>query len=78
MSWLARRDQEQFTGWIAGLGTDRGHRVVVGHWHRSPYGLVTDSRQDQLFDPVYVRVLGPRRDGDRDPLAEAWQRGVVG
>ena len=46
MSWLARRDQEQFTGWIAGLGTDRGHRVVVGHWHRSPYGLVTDSRQD--------------------------------
>jgi hypothetical protein len=43
MWWLARRDREQFTGWIAGLGTDSGHRVVIGHWHRSPYGVVTDA-----------------------------------
>jgi hypothetical protein len=39
---LARRNRERFTGWIAGLGTDRGYRVVVGHWRRSPYGVVTD------------------------------------
>ncbi len=33
---------ELFTGWIAGLGTGSGHRVVVGHWPTSPYGHVTD------------------------------------
>jgi hypothetical protein len=43
MSWLTRRDREQFTGWIAGLGTASGHRVVVGHWPRSPYGVMTDT-----------------------------------
>jgi hypothetical protein len=42
MSWLARRKREQFTGWIAGLGTDSGYRVVIGHWRTSPYGAVTD------------------------------------
>jgi hypothetical protein len=40
---LARRNREQFTGWIAGLGTASGHRVVIGHWPRSPYGGVTDA-----------------------------------
>ncbi len=42
MSWWARRDRDRFSGWIAGLGTASGHRVVVGHWPRSPYGVVTD------------------------------------
>src|SRR5688572_17817614 len=42
MSWLARREREVFTGWMAGLGTDRGHRLVVGHWPSSPYGVVTE------------------------------------
>ena len=42
MSWLTRRHQEHFTGWIAGLGTASGHRLVVGHWPTSPYGMVTD------------------------------------
>lgn len=42
MSWLARRDRERFSGWIAALGTDRGHRLVVGHWPSSPYGVVTE------------------------------------
>jgi hypothetical protein len=54
MSWLARRDREQFTGWIAGLGTDSGHRVVVGHWPRSPYGVVTDV---MVEDPAGHRTL---------------------
>jgi hypothetical protein len=54
MSWLARRDREQFTGWIAGLGTASGYRVVIGHWHRSPYGVVTDV---MVEDPAGHRTL---------------------
>jgi hypothetical protein len=38
----ARRPRDQFTGWIAGLGTASGHRLVIGHWPRSPFGPVTD------------------------------------
>jgi hypothetical protein len=28
----------RFDGWIAGLGTASGTRVVLGHWPRSPFG----------------------------------------
>jgi hypothetical protein len=38
MAWPARHHRDQFTGWIAGLGTASGHRVVIGHWARSPMG----------------------------------------
>jgi hypothetical protein len=31
-----------FDGWIAGLGTASGYRVVVGCWPQSPYGPVAD------------------------------------
>jgi hypothetical protein len=54
MSWSVRRDREQFSGWIAGLGTGSGHRLVVGHWHRSPYGVVTDVMAE---DPAGHRTL---------------------
>jgi hypothetical protein len=54
MSWLTRRDREQFSGWIAGLGTGSGHRLVVGHWPRSPYGVVTDVMAE---DPAGHRTL---------------------
>jgi hypothetical protein len=54
MWWLVRRDREQFTGCIAGLGTASGHRVVIGHWARSPYGVVTDV---MVEDPVGHRTL---------------------
>jgi hypothetical protein len=54
MWWLVRRDREQFTGCIAGLGTASGHRVVIGHWARSPYGAVTDV---MVEDPVGHRTL---------------------
>jgi hypothetical protein len=37
-----RFHREQFAGWIAGPGTDSGNRLVIGHWHTSPYGVVTD------------------------------------
>jgi hypothetical protein len=33
---------DRFDGWIAGLGTAAGLRVVVGHWPRSPLGAFTD------------------------------------
>jgi hypothetical protein len=32
----------RFDGFIAGLGTAAGTRVVVGHWPRSPFGPFTD------------------------------------
>jgi hypothetical protein len=54
MPRVGRRDREQFTGWIAGLGTGRGHRVVIGHWPRSPYGVVTDA---MVEDPAGHRTL---------------------
>jgi hypothetical protein len=47
-------DRERFTGWIAGLGTASGHRVVVGHWPSSPYGVVTDA---MVQDPAGHRAL---------------------
>lgn len=33
---------ERFDGWIAGLGTAAGLRVVIGHWPTSPLGAFTD------------------------------------
>lgn len=46
----------RFDGWIAGLGTTGGTRLVLGHWPRSPFGPVTD-------------VMVERADGHRRLLA---------
>jgi hypothetical protein len=32
----------RFDGWILGVGTASGTRVVVGHWPSSPFGAVSD------------------------------------
>jgi hypothetical protein len=32
----------RFDGWIAGIGTGGGTRIVLGHWPRSPFGPVSD------------------------------------
>ncbi|MEU1662133.1 hypothetical protein ABZ547_00755 [Streptomyces sparsogenes] len=32
----------RFEGWIAGLGTSSGVRLVLGHWARSPFGPFSD------------------------------------
>lgn len=32
----------RFDGWIAGLGTRSGTRIVLGHWPVSPFGRVSD------------------------------------
>ncbi len=48
----------RFDGFIAGLGTPAGFRVVVGHWPRSPFGAFSD-------------VMVERPDGHRMLLAPA-------
>jgi hypothetical protein len=52
----ARRRRLCFEGWIAGLGTSSGTRVVLGHWQRSPFGAFSD-------------VMLERADGERFLLA---------
>ncbi|MBY8885489.1 hypothetical protein K7472_11590 [Streptomyces sp. PTM05] len=52
----AGRERLRFDGWIAGVGTASGTRVVVGHWTRSPFGAFTD-------------VMVERADGTRTLLA---------
>ncbi|MFE5187996.1 hypothetical protein [Streptomyces sp. NPDC056628] len=56
MSGAARRRRLRFDGWIAGLGTTSGVRVVVGHWPASPFGPFSD-------------VMLERADGERLLLA---------
>jgi hypothetical protein len=45
---------DRFEGWIAGLGTGAGLRVVVGHWPCSPLGAFTDV---MVEEPDGRRVL---------------------
>jgi hypothetical protein len=45
---------ERFDGWIGGIGTTSGLRLVVGHWPSSPYGSFTDV---MLEHPDGHRVL---------------------
>ncbi|MEV6807911.1 hypothetical protein [Streptomyces sp. NPDC051132] len=52
----ARPRRLRFDGWIAGLGTTSGTRVVLGHWQRSPFGAFSD-------------VMLERADGERLLLA---------
>jgi hypothetical protein len=51
---VARANWDQFTGWIAGFGTNSGCRIVIGHWRTSPYGAVTDA---MVEDPAGRRTL---------------------
>ncbi|MGY1661163.1 hypothetical protein ACI78Q_08075 [Geodermatophilus sp. SYSU D00705] len=46
----------RFDGWILGVGTTSGTRLVVGHWPRSPFGPLSD-------------VMVQRPDGTRVLLA---------
>ncbi|MER6349321.1 hypothetical protein ACWC10_17485 [Streptomyces sp. NPDC001595] len=51
-----RPSRLRFDGWIAGLGTASGTRVVLGHWPWSPFGPFSD-------------VMIERPDGERLLLA---------
>lgn len=53
---VSDRSDDRFDGWISGLGTASGRRVVVGHWPRTPLGPFTD-------------VMTESRDGHRTLLA---------
>jgi hypothetical protein len=44
----------RFDGWIAGLGTTSGTRLVIGHWRRSVFGPISDV---MLEGPDGVRLL---------------------
>ncbi|RZD69921.1 hypothetical protein C0Q58_01985 [Streptomyces albidoflavus] len=44
--------RQRFEGWIAGVGTGSGTRLVLGHWERSPFGAFSD---------VMVEEAGGRR-----------------
>ncbi|MFI1226663.1 MULTISPECIES: hypothetical protein [unclassified Streptomyces] len=50
----------RFDGWIAGVGTSSGTRLVVGHWPRSPFGSFSD-------------VMVEHPDGERVLLAPSRQ-----
>lgn len=39
---LTRCPRVRFDGWIAGMGTSSGTRIVLGHWQRSPFGAFSD------------------------------------
>ncbi|MCF3118352.1 hypothetical protein IPZ68_01305 [Streptomyces arenae] len=52
----SRSPRLRFDGWIVGLGTSSGTRVVLGHWQRSPFGSFSD-------------VMVERPDGERLLLA---------
>ncbi|MET7733158.1 hypothetical protein ABZT02_17565 [Streptomyces sp. NPDC005402] len=52
----SRGGRLRFDGWIAGLGTASGTRIVLGHWPRSPFGPFSD-------------VMLERPDGERLLLA---------
>jgi hypothetical protein len=49
-----------FDGWIAGLGTTSGTRIVVGRWPRSPFGAFGDVMIEDAAG--HRRLLAPRRD----------------
>ncbi|MFH9552921.1 hypothetical protein [Streptomyces sp. NPDC017435] len=56
ISAVTGRPRLRFDGWIAGVGTSSGTRVVLGHWPRSPFGPFSD-------------VMVERADGERLLLA---------
>ncbi|MEV5436496.1 hypothetical protein AB0K80_10735 [Streptomyces sp. NPDC052682] len=43
----ARPARLRFDGWIAGLGTTSGTRIVLGHWPLSPFGPFSDVMIEQ-------------------------------
>ncbi|MGY1635356.1 hypothetical protein ACI78V_01730 [Geodermatophilus sp. SYSU D00742] len=53
----------RFDGWILGVGTASGTRLVVGHWPRSPLGPLSD-------------VMVQRDDGARVLLAPSSEAGA--
>lgn len=47
LSGTSRCPRLRFDGWIAGMGTSSGTRIVLGHWERSPFGPFSDVMLEQ-------------------------------
>ncbi|MFI9248682.1 hypothetical protein [Streptomyces sp. NPDC053069] len=52
-----------FDGWIAGMGTTSGARLVLGHWLRSPFGPFSDVMLERA-DGHRLLLAPTRRMGD--------------
>ncbi|TCK24823.1 hypothetical protein [Pseudonocardia endophytica] len=50
---------DRFDGWISGLGTTSGRRVVVGHWLHSPLGPFTDVMTEDAAGHRTLLAPGP-------------------
>ncbi|NNG41293.1 hypothetical protein HJ588_18700 [Flexivirga sp. ID2601S] len=51
---MSASGRERFAGWITGIGTTSGVRVVIGQWPDSPFGAFSDV---MLQDDGGVRTL---------------------
>jgi hypothetical protein len=57
---MPRQKRQVFDGWIAGLGTTSGTRIVVGRWRRSPFGPFGDVMIEDATG--HRRLLAPRQE----------------
>ena len=55
---MARQKPQRFDGWIAGLGTASGTRIVIGRWRRTPFGAFTDVMIEDATG--HRRLIAPR------------------
>jgi hypothetical protein len=55
-----RQKHLRFDGWIAGLGTTSGTRIVIGRWRRSPFGSFTDVMIENADG--HRRLIAPRQE----------------
>lgn len=57
---MGNQKPQRFDGWIAGLGTASGTRIVVGRWRRSPFGSFTDVMVEGADG--HRRLIAPTRE----------------
>ncbi|GAA2982830.1 hypothetical protein GCM10010519_16760 [Streptomyces lactacystinicus] len=59
----------RFDGWIAGIGTASGTRVVVGHWAASPFGPFSDVMVEHADG---TRILLAPTEGTAEFIADTY------
>ncbi len=57
---MPRHQRLVFDGWIAGLGTTSGTRIVVGRWPRTPFGPFADVMIEDAAGRR--RLIAPRQE----------------
>ncbi|KUM78021.1 hypothetical protein [Streptomyces curacoi] len=58
-----RRPRLRFDGWIAGMGSSSGTRIVLGYWQRSPFGPFSDAMIERA-DGERLLLAPSRRTAD--------------